>query len=140
SISTIFTLDIYKLYIKPDASEAHLVKVGKITVWVAMLIATLVAPQLRVLEQAFQFIQEYSSFITPVVFAIFIFGMYWKRTTSLDAMTAALLNITMSVIIKIWFEHIPFHNRMGYIFLILVMVVLALSLLNPKNKNNHKAL
>lgn len=140
SISTIFTLDIYKLYIKPDASEAHLVKVGKITVWVAMLIATLIAPQLRVLEQAFQFIQEYSSFITPGVFAIFFFGMFWKRTTSLAAMTAALLNIPLSVIFKIWFEHIPFLDRMGYIFLILVVVVVALSLLDPKSKNNPKAL
>lgn len=105
-----------------------------------MLIATLIAPQLRVLEQAFQFIQEYSSFITPGVFAIFFFGMFWKRTTSLAAMTAALLNIPLSVIFKIWFEHIPFLDRMGYIFLILVVVVVALSLLDPKSKNNPKAL
>jgi len=140
SISTIFTLDIYKQYIKPGASEAHLVKVGKITVWVAMAIATFIAPQLRVLEQAYQFIQEYSSFITPGVFAIFFFGMFWKRTTSLAAMTAALLTIPLSVLFKLWLEHIPFLDRMGYIFLILCAIIVGLSLADPKSRNNPKAL
>src|SRR5690606_40469844 len=57
---------------------------------VAMGIAALIAPQLKVLEQAYQFIQEYSSFITPGVFAIFLLGMFWKRTTGKAALVAAL--------------------------------------------------
>ncbi len=140
SISTIFTLDIYKLYINPRASEKHLVRVGKVAIWIAMLIAALIAPQLRVLEQAYQFIQEYSSFITPGVFAIFFFGMFWKRTTSLAAITAALLTIPLSVGFKVWFEEIPFLDRMGYIFLILTAVIIGLSLLDPKSRDNPNGL
>ncbi|GAA4431414.1 sodium/sugar symporter [Ravibacter arvi] len=140
SISTIFTLDIYKLYINPKASEKHLVRVGKITIWVAMAIAVVIAPQLRVLEQAYQFIQEYSSFITPGVFAIFFLGMFWKRTTSLAAMVAALLTIPLSAGFKFWLENVPFLDRMGYIFLILVAIIVVLSLMDPKSKNNPKGL
>lgn len=140
SISTIFTLDIYKLYINPRASERHLVRVGKVAIWIAMLIAALIAPQLRVLEQAYQFIQEYSSFITPGVFAIFFFGMFWKRTTSLAAITAALLTIPLSVAFKVWYEEIPFLDRMGYIFLILTAVIVVLSLLDPKSRDNPNGL
>lgn len=140
SISTIFTLDIYKLYINPNASEKHLVRVGKVAIWVSMLIGVLIAPQLRVLEQAYQFIQEYSSFITPGVFAIFFLGMFWKRTTTPAAMVAALLTIPLSAGFKIWFEEIPFLDRMGYIFLILVAVIVIISLADPKSKNNPKGL
>lgn len=140
SISTIFTLDIYKLYFKPNASEKHLVRVGKIAIWVSMGIAALIAPQLSVLEQAFQFIQEYSSFITPGVFVIFLFGMFWKRTTSLAAMTVALLNIPLAIAFKIWFGDVPFLDRMGYIFIILVVILVVLSLADPKSKNNPKGL
>lgn len=140
SISTIFTLDIYKQYINPKASEEKLVKTGRITIWVAMIIGVLIAPQLRVLEQAYQFIQEYSSFITPGVFAIFIFGMFWKRTTSTAALTAALLTIPLSTLGKAYFEDVPFLDRMGIIFLILSAIIVAISLADPKSKNNPKGL
>jgi SSS family solute:Na+ symporter len=136
SISTIFTLDIYKLYIKPGASERHLIRVGRIAVWVSMLIAVLIAPQLKVLEQAYQFIQEYSSFITPGVFAIFFFGMFWKRATSAAALTTALLTIPLSTAFKFWLPEIPFLNRMGIAFLILSAVMIIISL-TSKNKNNQ---
>ncbi|WP_342084100.1 sodium/sugar symporter [Dyadobacter sp. OTU695] len=140
SISTIFTLDIYKQYIAPHASERQLVRVGRYTIYVAMGIGILIAPQLRVLDQAYQFIQEYSSFITPGVFAIFILGMFWKRTTSAAALTAALLTIPLSTAGKFMYPEIPFLDRMGYIFLILCAVIAAISLADPKSKNNPKGL
>jgi SSS family solute:Na+ symporter len=140
SISTIFTLDIYKQYIAPHATERQLVRVGRYTIYVAMGIGILIAPQLRVLDQAYQFIQEYSSFITPGVFAIFILGMFWKRTTSAAALTAALLTIPLSTAGKFMYPEIPFLDRMGYIFLILCVVIAAISLADPKSKNNPKGL
>ncbi|SDE50583.1 solute:Na+ symporter, SSS family [Dyadobacter soli] len=140
SISTIFTLDIYKQYIAPQASERQLVRVGRYTIYVAMGIGILIAPQLRVLDQAYQFIQEYSSFITPGVFAIFILGMFWKRTTSAAALTAALLTIPLSTAGKFMYPEIPFLDRMGYIFLILCAVIAAISLADPKSRNNPKSL
>jgi SSS family solute:Na+ symporter len=140
SISTIFTLDIYKQYIAPHATERQLVRVGRYTIYVAMGIGVLIAPQLRVLDQAYQFIQEYSSFITPGVFAIFILGMFWKRTTSAAALTAALLTIPLSTWGKFEYPEVPFLDRMGYIFLILCAVIIAVSLADPKSKNNPKGL
>ncbi|WP_353720967.1 sodium/solute symporter [Dyadobacter sp. 676] len=140
SISTIFTLDIYKQYIAPHATERQLVRVGRYTIYVAMGIGIVIAPQLRVLDQAYQFIQEYSSFITPGVFAIFILGMFWKRTTSAAALTAALLTIPLSTAGKFLAPEIPFLDRMGYIFLILCAVIAAISLADPKSKNNPKGL
>lgn len=140
SISTIFTLDIYKQYIKPDASEKQLIRTGKITIWFAMGIAALIAPQLRVLEQAYQFIQEYSSFITPGVFAIFLLGMFWKRTTSTAALVAALLTIPLSTLFKFTLEHIPFLDRMGIIFVILVSVMVIITLSDKRSKDNPQGL
>jgi len=132
SISTIFTLDIYKMYIKPGASEKHLIRVGRAAVWISMLIAVLIAPQLRVLEQAYQFIQEYSSFVTPGVFAIFFFGMFWKRATANAALITALLTIPLSTLFKFWLPEIPFLNRMGIVFIVLAIVMVAISLLDKK--------
>lgn len=140
SISTIFTLDIYKQYINPEATEKQLIKIGKITIWVAIGISALIAPQLKVLEQAYQFIQEYSSFITPGVFAIFLLGMFWKRTTGNAALVAALLTIPLSTLFKLTLEHIPFLDRMGIIFLILVAVMVIITLSDPKSKDNPQGL
>lgn len=140
SISTIFTLDIYKQYIAPQATERQLVRVGRYTIYVAMGIGILIAPQLRVLDQAYQFIQEYSSFITPGVFAIFILGMFWKRTTSAAALTAALLTIPLSTAGKFMYPEVPFLDRMGYIFLILCLVIAGISLADPNSRNNPKGL
>jgi SSS family solute:Na+ symporter len=140
SISTIFTLDIYKQYIAPNASEKQLVKIGRYTIYVAMGIGMIIAPQLRALDQAYQFIQEYSSFITPGVFAIFILGMFWKRTTSAAALTAALLTIPLSTAGKFMAPEIPFLDRMGIIFLILCAVIIIMTLADPKSKVNPKGL
>lgn len=140
SISTIFTLDIYKQFINPAASERQLVRIGRWTIWAAMAIGMAIAPQLRVLEQAYQFIQEYSSFITPGVFAIFMFGMFWKRTTSRAALTAALLTIPLSTAGKLLAEDVPFLDRMGVIFLILSAVIIMVTLLDPHAKDNPKGL
>jgi SSS family solute:Na+ symporter len=137
SISTIFTLDIYKIYIKPQASEKHLIKVGRIVIVAAMIIGAVVAPQLRVLDQAYQFIQEYSSFITPGVFAIFLLGLFWKRTTGNAALVAAVLTIPFSVISKIYWGDIPFLDRMGIIFVILVAIIVGISLASKKKDNSN---
>lgn len=140
SISTIFTLDIYKQYIAPHATERQLVRVGRYTIYVAMGIGVIIAPQLRVLDQAYQFIQEYSSFITPGVFAIFILGMFWKRTTAAAALTAALLTIPLSTAGKFLAPEVPFLDRMGIIFLVLCAVIVVITLADPKSRNNPKGL
>ena len=100
SISTIFALDIYKKFINKSASEKNIVATGKWTVIVAMVLAGIVTPLLRTLDQAYQFIQEYVGFISPGVLAIFLLGLFWKRTTSLAALLGALLTIPVSTLLK----------------------------------------
>ena len=140
STSTIFTMDIYNKYIKKDASEANQVKVGRITALVAFAVASIVAPALGALDQAFQFIQEYTGFISPGVFAIFFFGVFWKKTTSNAALTGAALSIPLSVLLKIIFPALPFLDRMGVVFLVLAALMIIISLVEGKGKNHPNSI
>lgn len=140
SIATIFTLDIYKHFIKKNATEQDQVKVGRIVIIVACVIAACVAPALKSLDQGFQFIQEYTGFISPGVFAIFIMGFFWKRTTANAALIGAILAIPLSVLFKFAMPSLPFINRMGWVFVIIVTLMIVISLLDPKSKNNEKGL
>ena len=147
SISTIFSLDIYKKYFKKDATEKQLVLTGRISVIVAMLLAGIVAPALKNLDQAYQFIQEYVGFISPGVLAIFLLGFFWKRTNATAALTAALLTIPLSTILKflpVWtngaFPDYPFLDRMTIVFVTIVLLMIIVSLADKKTKDNPKAL
>ena len=79
STSTIFTMDLYKQYIKPNASDKQTVNMGRISAAVALLIASIMAPLLGGIDQAFQFIQEYTGVVSPGILAVFILGLFWKK-------------------------------------------------------------
>jgi solute:Na+ symporter, SSS family len=140
SIATIFTLDIYRKIIKKDASEKQLVNVGKIAIIVSMIIGCLVAPQLQGLDSAFQFIQKYTGFVSPGIFAIFFLGFFWKRTTANAALVAAILALPTSIAFDQYGGGMPFFHAMGYSFLILSGIMIVISLLDPKGKDNPKGL
>jgi len=140
STSTIFTMDIYSKYFGKNASESKQVKVGRITAVVAFIIAAIVAPALGQLDQAFQFIQEYTGFISPGVFAIFFFGVFWKKTTSNAALVGAALSIPLSVVLKIALPALPFIDRMGYVFLILAALMIIISLVEGKGKDHPNSI
>ena len=138
SISTIFSLDIYKKYFHKNASETQLVGIGKWVVIVSMGIAALIAPALKSLDQAYQFIQEYVGFISPGVLAIFLLGFFWKRTTAAAALAGSLLTIPVSTVLKflpVWtkgaFPDYPFLDRMTIDFVIVVVIMVAMSLSKP---------
>ena len=132
STATIFSMDLYKQIIKKDASEAQLVLTGRIASAVALIIAVLIAPTLSSLEQAFQFIQEFTGFISPGIFAIFIFGLFWKKATANSAVWAAVLTIPLSLGIKTLIPALPFLNRMGVVFLLLGLTVVIITLVESK--------
>jgi len=147
SISTIFSLDIYKKFINKNASEKKLVHIGRWVVVVSMLVAAIVSPALRSLDQAYQFIQEYVGFISPGVLAIFLLGFYWKRTNSSAALAGALLTIPISTVLKFlpqWtnnaFPIFPFLDRMSITFGLILVVMIAISLSHSKNENNNNAI
>lgn len=143
SISTIFSLDIYKKYINKEATERKLVLTGRWAVIISMLIAAIVAPSLKSLDQAYQFIQEYSGFFSPGVLAIFLLGMFWKKTTAAAGLAGALLTVPISTVLKFlpsWtngaFPDYPFLDRMTIAFFIIVIMMVIISLAKPKPAND----
>ncbi|HEY5748142.1 MAG TPA: sodium/solute symporter [Chryseolinea sp.] len=155
SISTIFTLDIYKKYIRTDANEQGMVWVGRLTVLAAMVLA-LIFTWKDLLgiggEGGFTFIQKYTGFISPGVFSMFILGMFWKRTTGAAAVAGVITGFLLSVFFNQFapqvlgnetlfytaypnghggFE-IPFLIAMGLSFLFTMIVMILMSLAGPK--------
>lgn len=131
STSTIFTMDIYKRHIAPQASERQLVKVGRIVAFCALLIAmAAVKPLLGGLDQAFQYIQEYSGYVYPGVTVVFGMGLLWKKATNRAALWTSILTIPVGIALKFAYPEMGFVLRMGYAFIILVIIAATLSLLD----------
>ncbi|MCD0488675.1 sodium/sugar symporter [Pedobacter sp. MC2016-14] len=149
SIATIFTLDIYKKAINQNASENNMVNVGKITVVISIILAVImsliIGEQLMGEgKQGFNYIQEYTGFVSPGIFAMFILGFFWKRTTSNAALFATIGGFIFSIVLKflpLWVNldfltpyglyqpnfdnngifEIPFLDRMGLVFLLCII-------------------
>ena len=133
STSTLFTLDIYKKYINKDAKDKTLVSVGRMVAVGALLIALVaVEPLLGGLDQAFQYIQEYSGFIYPGIIVVFGLGLLWKRASSTAAVWTAILTIPMGVLFKILLPNVAFQFRAGYIFIILFTFFVIVTYLDKK--------
>jgi solute:Na+ symporter, SSS family len=155
SISTIFTLDIYRKYIDKEADDRKLVWIGRLTIVASMILAIMLTwNDLLGIGGAggFTFIQKYTGFISPGVFAIFILGMFWKRTTGAAAVAGVLVGFVLSVFFNEYapemlgnqtliytaypdgnggFE-IPFLICMGLAFGFTVLVMVVMSLFGPK--------
>lgn len=132
SISTIFTMDIYKTYINKKASEKRLVSVGRFSAFVAMVIAIIIAPILTNLDQAFQYIQEFTGFISPGALAIFLAGFFYKKATSNGALASALGTFVFSILFKFLLPNVPFLDRMGYVFLICLFIIWLFAIIENK--------
>lgn len=101
SIATIFTLDIYKKNFNKDAAETKMVWIGRVSVVVAMVLAVLIAPFLGIDKKGgFQYIQEYTGFVSPGILAMFLLGFFWKKTTAPAAMFATIGGLVFSIILK----------------------------------------
>lgn len=133
STSTLFTMDIYKKYINKGATDKTLVNVGRIVAVAALVIAAIaVKPLLGGLDQAFQYIQEYSGFIYPGIITVFGLGLLWKRASSTAAVWTAIITIPLGVLFKIFLPDVAFQFRAGYIFIIVVTFFILVSYLDRK--------
>jgi len=160
SISTIYTLDIHQKYFGKGADERKLVRTGQIAVFVAMILAVLFTwNDLLGIGGVggFTYIQKYTGFISPGVFAMFFLGMFWKRTTGAAAVVGVILGFLLSVFFNEFAPavmghenflytsypngaggyEIPFHICMGLSFMFTMIAMIAISLAGPKI--NHKA-
>jgi SSS family solute:Na+ symporter len=162
SISTIYTLDIYKKYIKKDAEDKKLVWMGRVTVFVALLLAIIVnwRDSLGIGgEGGFIFIQKYTGYISPAIFAVFLLGFFWKKTTS----KAAMVGIIGGLLLMVLFDkvlpgyypetilytaymnaggiyEIPFMISMGWVFFFTVLLMVVISLLDKRGREKVNGL
>ena len=133
STSTLFTMDIYKKYINPEASDKKLVNVGRLVSVAALVIAAIaVKPLLGGLDQAFQYIQEYSGFIYPGIITVFGLGLLWKRASSTAAVWTAIITIPLGFAFKMLMPDVAFQFRAGYIFILVFTFFVVVSLLSKK--------
>ncbi|WP_026998096.1 sodium/sugar symporter [Flectobacillus major] len=139
SISTIYVLDIHKKFFAPDLSEKRMVWLGRVSIVVSFVIALAISPLLKNLGQGFQYIQEYTGFISPGILAIFLLGFFWKKATANGALAATVLSIPLSALLKVQIPDMPFLNRMGTVFWICAVVVVLISLIEGKGKDSEKA-
>lgn len=133
STSTIFTIDIYRKYINPEASDKKLVIMGRTSAILALIIALVsAAPLLGELDQAFQYIQEYSAFLYPGIAIVFGLGLLWKRASGTAAIWITILTIPLGILFKFIFPNVPFQFRAGYVFMILLILFVTISLNSKK--------
>jgi solute:Na+ symporter, SSS family len=145
SISTIFTLDLYKNYINKEADEKKLVRIGRTVILVSMIIAIALTWKDALGiggEGGFTFIQKYTGYISPGVFAMFTLGLFWKRTTPQAGVAGLLVGFGLSVFgNNTWlytaypngkggFE-IPFLLCMGFAYVFAMLTMFAMSMMGP---------
>ncbi len=81
AFNTVFTYDIYQSYIKPNKSDEHYLKVGRWTTVVGVLVSIMTAYVARSFNNVMDFLQLIFAFVNAPLFAAFLLGMFWKRTT-----------------------------------------------------------
>ena len=130
--STIFTIDIYKKFIVPNAGDKHQVLVGRIAVIAFAIIGCIVAPMLAnpKLGGVFTFIQEFQGYLSPGILAVFIFGMFSKRAPRFSGAIGILTSPIVYGFLQ-WQFDIAFLNRMAITFACSLGIMAALTLVKP---------
>ncbi len=140
STATIFTMDIYKPYFSKRKDGSDLVGVGRISVVVALLVAVVLAPALESMPQMFQYIQEYTGVVSPGVLAVFLMGLFWKKTTTRAAITGVIGSIPIALALKLLPVELPFLDQMLYTCLLTVVVILLVSLTTADHDEDPKSI
>ncbi|GAB3280029.1 sodium/sugar symporter [Larkinella harenae] len=140
SISTIYMLDIHKKFFNPNLNEKQTVRLGRVAIVVSFVIALAISPFLKNFGQGFEYIQEYTGFISPGILSIFLLGFFWKKATTQGALVAAVLSIPLSTLFKFQVPDMPFLNRMGVVFWLCTLAHILISLAVSRGKTNPKAL
>ncbi|MCM8568291.1 sodium/sugar symporter [Gramella jeungdoensis] len=150
STATIFTMDIYKPYFfKKGHSERRLVNVGRVTASIALIIAIILAPQLKNLGQVFQYIQEYTGVVSPGILAVFMLGLFWRKTTNKAAIWGVLVSIPIALYFKVapngWSDSVffinwPFMHQMMATWILTMLIMVLISYLETGGKIQEKSI
>lgn len=149
STATIFTMDIYRPYLNKQASERQLVRVGRMSAGAALVIAVLIAPQLKNLGQVFQYIQEYTGIVSPGILAVFMLGLFWKQTTNNAAIWGTILSIPIALYFKVapngwsdsaFFVELPFMHQMMWTWISTMAIMVAISYWENRGAEHEKGI
>ena len=153
STATIFTMDIYKQLINKNASESTTINIGRLSAFISLIIATIMAPLLGGIDQAFQFIQEYTGVVSPGILSVFVLGLFWKKASNKGAIYGALASIPIALFFKVgpkgwlsgssiedFFPTLPFLDQMGITAILSMIVIAIVSVNENKNKDDSKGI
>ena len=160
SISTIYSLDIYKKYINRDAPDNKIVTTGRMMIIISLIIAIIINwnDTLGIGGKGgFEFIQKYTGYISPAIFPVFLLGFFWKKATSKAAITGIIVGVILSIVfdkfIVGWagnetliytaysnghggFE-IPYLIQMGLVFAFTMLTMILVSLIDSKGQSHE---
>ena len=132
--STMFTMDLYRA-MKPQTEQKTLVTVGRIVAVASIVIAIFITkPFLQNFGQGFQYIQNFTGFVTPGICVIFLLGLFWARTTATAAMVSMLATVVLSYVFYKFLPDYPFMNRVGWCFVAGIVIAVGISLMSPQKE------
>ena len=160
SISTIYSLDIYKKYINKEATDSKIVMTGRVIIILSLVIAIIInwKDTLGIGGKGgFEFIQKYTGYISPAIFPVFLLGFFWKKATSKAAITGIFLGVMLSIIfdkfLPGWMGNdtllytayptasgsfeIPYLIQMGWVFCFTTLAIILISLLDVKGQKHE---
>lgn len=142
SVSTIFTIDIYQSYIHKEATNEQMLFTGKTAAALALIIGAITAYVIPSPDQAFKSIQEFTGHFSPGILVVFLFGLFWKKSSSKAAIAVILFSLPLSFSLAYFIpsEVLPFMNRMVIVFIVLSLMMMAISWMNNGKSKDVKAL
>lgn len=140
STSTIFTMDIYQPYINKNATDKQTVRTGRLSAFVALIIAVFMAPLLGNIPQMFQYIQEYTGLVSPGILAVFLMGLFWKKATNKGAIIGVISSIFIALMLKSPVVDLPWMDQMLYTLLLTMVVIAGVSLTTSDDVDDPKGI
>jgi SSS family solute:Na+ symporter len=140
STSTIFTMDIYKPYINKNATDKQTVRTGRLSAFIALIIAVLMAPLLGNIPQMFQYIPEYTGLVSPGILAVFLMGLFWKKATNKGAIIGVISSIFIALMLKSPVVDLPWMDQMLYTLLLTMVVIAGVSLTTSDDVDDPKGI
>ncbi len=159
SISTIYSLDIYKKYVNKNASDQKTVSTGRIMIIVSLIIAIVINWQDSLGiggKGGFEFIQKYTGYLSPAIFPVFLLGFFWKKTTSKAAISGIVIGLVLAILFDKFLPsllgnetilytalpngrggfEIPYLIQMGWVFFFTTLLIMVISLLDVKGQTH----
>ncbi len=94
--STLFTVDLYEKW-NPGASQAQIVRTGRIATGVMVLIAILWLPVIQGAHGLYNYLQAVQGYLAPPIFVVFFFGVFFKRLNAQGCLWAMIVGFIVGV-------------------------------------------